>query len=453
MGATSPVNGCPVNGCPVKGCEHTMIAAVVLEPLELWWARRLRPEWRRAPLVAVRQNRVCHATPEARGEGIVPGMSLAGARLRSESLQVTEVSEAELQAAWESVLRELHGLSPFLDGSRRGRAFLGISAAEARMVAEAYGARTGHAINLELAELAGLSTRPGRCRVLAKGSEEAFLARLPLRFLKGVGLSGYSLQRLGWLGLTAAGELAGWRRGQLRAFLGGEAELISRYLHGPRKERLPLVQPPSALRRTIRFEEPLFEPGPLTAVLERLAGALEEALAGRFSSRLTVTAEVGGVQMRATRFAKKPLRLARDILLLAELALADAGAAPVGVEALTLELPEPVRVAVQGRLWPARDRRESAWEELLERFPEAAVEVEWLDPYAESADLAWRWRHPAGGDEQAESERPAAGPLPVDAAESAFERKEVGHEANQTASSGGARARQARAGELVLGRG
>jgi nucleotidyltransferase/DNA polymerase involved in DNA repair len=438
-----------------------MIAALVLEPLELWWARRLRPEWRAAPLVALRQDRVQHATAEARREGITSGMSLSGARLRCEELRVTEVSEAELRAAWESVLRELYGLSPFLDGTRRGRLFLSISAAEARMVAEAYDARVGHAEGCEAAELAALSTRVGRCRVLPKGSERAFLARLPLRFLRGVGLSGHSLQRLGWLGLSNAGELASWRRGQLRAFLGEEADHLAPYLHGPRRQRLPLAQPPLALRKTMRFEEPLFEPGPLEAVLERLAEALEGELAGRAAARLTLAAEVGGVEMRSTRFAKKPLRSARDIALLAGLALADSGAAPVGVEALTLELPEPVRPAVQGRLWPARERREGAWEELLERFPGAAVEVEWLDPYAESADLAWRWRHPAGGDELAvgeelarqEAAQPVAAASVATECDGGLEAMEAKHEANSATRSGGYRERQAHAGELVLGRG
>ena len=382
-----------------------MIAALVLEPLELWWAQRTNPELRGIPLVTSEQNQVMHATAQARREGIAPGMALSGARLRCQALRVIEVSEAELQAAWESVLNELHGLSPFLDGSRRGRLLVKLSESEARMVAEAYRARVGFAGSCEMAELAALSTRAGRCRVLPEGSETHFLGKLPLRFMKGVGLSGYSLQRLGWLGLTSAGELAAWRRGQLRAFLGGEAELLAPYLFGPRRERLPLAQPPRALRREIRFEEPLFEPGPLEAVLERLAGALEEGLAGRASGRLTLAAEAAGMQMRATRFAKKPLRGRREIALLAGLALADTGAAPVGVEALTLELPEPAPVAWQGRLWPARERREAAWEELVERFPRAAVEVEWLDPYAESHDLAWRWRRPAVGEAQADEQQ------------------------------------------------
>lgn len=438
-----------------------MIAALVLEPLELWWARRLRPEWQRAPLVAVEGNRVLHATPEARREGVTPGMSLAGANLRSGALQVTEVSEAELQAAWESVLRELYGLTPFLDGARRGRALLGISAAEARMVAEAYDSPVGHAGGREIAELAALSTRPGRCRVLPVGSEAIFLGRLPLRFLRGVGLSDYLLRRLGWLGLSSVGELAGWRKGQLKEFLGAEADLLLPYLHGPWRERLPLAQPPRALRRTVRFEEPLFEPGPLEAVLGRLALALEEALAGRAAGRLTLAAEVGGAELRATRFAKKPLRAARDMVSLAQLALADTGAAPVGIEALTLELPEPVRIARQGRLWPARERREAAWEELLTRFPRAAVEVEWLDPYAEAADLAWRWHRPAAGEERsaeqerrqpAEVAREPAGresrSLPEPAQGSTGE---VKREADSATSPGGGRKRQAEEGELVLG--
>lgn len=374
-------------------------AALLLQPFELWWAVRLRPEWREAPLVSVREGRVTHATPGARRLGVTRGMPLAAARLRGELL-VTEATEVELQAGWESVVREMYGLTPFLEEAGQGLLFLRVSLAEARLLAQEYQARVGFAHNLELAHLAALSTLPGRCRTLPPGSDTPFLSLLPLRFLAGVGLSGYSLQRLRWLGVESVGELAAWRRPQLEAFLGEEAGLLLPYLHGPRRERLPLAAPPRALRRTIQFEEPLFEPGPLHAATLRLAGELGDALGDRSSNRLTVTAQVGGAHIRASRYAKRPLARSREIALLAWLVLEESGAAPLGIDELTVELAQPVRRAAQGRLWRGREQREKAWEALLARFPAAAVEVEWLDPYAESADLAWRWRHPALEEEQ-----------------------------------------------------
>ena len=438
-----------------------MIAALVLEPFELWWAQRLEPGLRGEALVSLQRNRVSHASPQARRQGITPGMPLSGARLKSEGLRVTEPSEAELQAAWQGVLREVYGLTPFLDGSRRGRVFLDVSLAEARMAAEAFGARAGFAAGREIAELAALSARPGRLQVLPPGSEKRFLDLLPLRFLKGVGLGPYSLQRLHWLGLETAGDLAGWRRSQVSAFLGEEARPLLPYLFGPWRERLPLAQPPAVLRRTLTFEEPLFEPGPLGAALETLAQALMEALAGRSARRLTVSASVGGVEMRATRFAKKPLREKREIVTLAALALAETGAAPVGIEALALELPEPFRESGQGRLWPARERREAAWQALLGRFPDAAVEVEWLDPYAESADLMWRWRQPARS--RGDGDVPASAPSPARESPATGSRaggrppaggsgrEEVRREEAPAAGAGGVAGRQARQGELVFG--
>src|SRR5690625_5516374 len=128
-------------------------AALLLEPFELWWAVRLRPGWRGMPLVSVREERVTHATPAARRLGVTRGMSLAAAKLRGELL-VTEATEAELQAGWESVVRELYGLTPFLEEAGRGLLFLRVSLAEARPPAPEDRARGGSAPNPEIAPLA-----------------------------------------------------------------------------------------------------------------------------------------------------------------------------------------------------------------------------------------------------------------------------------------------------------
>jgi len=368
-----------------------VIAALCFDPWPLTLAQRADPALARTPLVCVEDGRVLHASAAAHRLGVTPGMRLTGARMRVAKLHVVESSEPELAHAWETLLRELHDVTPWVESGRRGRLFARLEAPEARALAVRYGTRTGVARAREMAELAALSSRPGECRAVAPGGEADFLSRLPLRFLKGVGVSGQNLTRLHWLGLTTVGELARWTDAQLRSYLGEEAEALLPYLHGPYRTRLRPQRPPEALKRSVAFEEPAREPRELLPVLERLSTALEQALAGRASRRLTLTATRAGTQHSATRLSKHPLTRAPQIRQQALFALEDSGATEAGIDRLTLELAAPCRLGVQGGLWRAREQRQRALEAALERYPGAMVGFTWRDPYAEADDLAWGW--------------------------------------------------------------
>lgn len=387
------------------------IAALCFDPLPLTLAQRADPELAHAALVCAQDGRVLHASAAAHRLGITLGMRLSGARMRVADLRVVEASEPDLAHAWGELLRELHEVTPWLEVGRRGRLFARVDAGEAKALAERYRARVGVAEAREVAELAALSSRPGACRTVAPGGEADFLARLPLRFLKGVGVSGKNLTRLHWLGLTTVGELAGWNAPQIRAYLGEEGEALLPYLHGPYRTRLRPQRPPAALRRSLAFEEPAREPRDLLPALERLSTALERALAGRAARRLTLTAGLAGSQRSATRLSKRPLTRAPQIRQQALFALQDSGATEAGIERLTLELAAPRRLGVQGGLWRAREERQRALEAALERYPDAMVQFAWRDPYAEADDLAWRWERltaaPAQSGEGTGDGRPA----------------------------------------------
>ena len=367
------------------------IAALCFDPFPLTLAQRADPALAHVPLVCVEDGRVLHASAAAHRLGVTPGMRLSGARMRVADLRVAEASEPELAHAWETLQRELHDVTPWVEAGRRGRLFARVEVAEARALAARYAARVGVAEAREIAELAALSARPGTCRSVAPGGEADFLARLPLRFLKGVGVSGKNLTRLHWLGLTTVGELARWNASQLRSYLAEEGEALLPYLHGPYRTRLRPGRPPEALRRSVAFTEPAREPHELLPALERLSTALERALAGRASRRLTLTASLAEAQRSATRLSKRPLTRAPQIRQQALFALQDSGATEAGIDRLTLELATPRRLSVQSGLWRAHEQRQRALEAALERYPGAMVQFAWRDPYAEADDLAWGW--------------------------------------------------------------
>lgn len=369
----------------------TRLVAIVVEPFPLWLAARRAPDLARTPLVACDEGRVLHANPAARRRGIERGMRLTGARLRASGLQLAASDEPGLAQGWRELVRELLGWTPWLEAARRGRAFARLGEDEAAALAARLNARVGVADDLETAELAALAARPGQARRVAPGAVDAFLRRLPLRFLRGVGLAEGDLTRLHWLGLVTAGDLAGWRAAQLRAFLGEAGEALLPYLHGPRRRRLGPWQAPTVLRRTLAFERPLFEPADLEPALDRLARSLALELGGRAARHVTVATEGGGGARRASRLAKRPLRAAGQIRQQALFALRDTGAAAAGIEGLTVELAAPERFTQAVGLWDARQRQEAAVDAVLERYPHALARVRWGDPHAPAADRAWRW--------------------------------------------------------------
>jgi hypothetical protein len=369
----------------------TGVVALRLEPLPLWLAQRRDPTLARTPAAVVQDGRVLHANPPARRLGVSRGMRIEGAKLRAEHLVTLAPSPVDLEHAWRGVLRDLAAWTPWLSARRQGLALLRATPREAAELAEAFEGRVGVAADRQTAELAAAAARPGTVRRVAPDDEAAFLSKLPLRFLRAVGLGDADLTRLHWLGLATAGDLARWSREQLEGYLGDTGRALLPYLHGPRDDAMPSWAPPAPLRRRLAFDRPLFEPFELEGAIDHLAHALARALRGDAAKRLTLIAEVGGVALPASRLAKRPMHAPEQIRRQALLALSDSGAAPVGVEGLTLELDERARLAEQEGLWATRTQRARAQEAVLARFPASLRTVRWSDPHAPAVDHAWSW--------------------------------------------------------------
>lgn len=379
-----------------------MIAALCFDPLPLYLAGRADPGLNRVPLVCAEEQRVVHANSVAKRHGISVGMRLDGARMRVTGLEVVSYTEPDLQHAWHALLRELHEHTPWLESGARGRVFARLDAQEARELAARYQVRVGLADDCETAELASLASRPGDCR--RADDDGSFLARLPLRFLRGIGVCERNLTRLQWLGVATAGELAAWTASQVRSYLGEEGERLLPYLHGPRRSALLPFRPPSVITRTLAFSEPVREPYRLLPALDRLAGELEGALSGRAARRLTLTANLPSGTLRASRLSKRPLTQARHIRQQALFALRDSNAEGHDIERLTVELAAPERIGLQPGLWPRQERRQRAFDSTFERFPNAPRRLAWHDPHAQAGDLAWSWQAYSSDPSQASEE-------------------------------------------------
>ncbi len=368
------------------------VAALLFDPWPLHVARSHNPALARSLLAVGMGGRVVAADPAVRRAGVRLGMSVTAAAARVEGLHLVLLDAPALQAAWEALLLDLPAFSPWVEALAPGRVLLRVCEAEARVLAVSCGCRVGFARYREIALLAALSVQPGRVRVVPHGAEEAFSNRLPLYFLKGVGLSASSLEWLLRLGQSTVGHLRQWSRAQLRRTL-PEFSLLQPYLAGPWSTQVARAQPPELMQAQHTFAEAALEPAAFEPVLERLAGQLSGRLRaqGRAASRLRVLATACGSLHSATRLSKEALREERKIYRLARLALEDTQALGLPLERLCLELSGLSRPALQGGLWETRQRSEQAVRWIAERFPEAQVRPQTLDPYALSADQRSGW--------------------------------------------------------------
>lgn len=269
-----------------------------------------------------------------------------------------------------------------LESPTQGRLLLELEPSDAAQLAETYRVRVGMAESVEVAVLAALVSSPGKVRVVLAEQQEALLYALPLYVLKGLGLSQRALGDLGWLGLSRVGELRAWRRAQAAAYLGRAGKDVLPYLYGPYRSTLSRYCPPPSLSASFAFDEPQNEPCAVQPPLERLCAELAFRLGDRAASRLSVTALSQGLEYRATRIAKVPLKQFPQLIRLALLTLADTQAQPLSIDALSVTLSGLSRPAEQGSLWPRKERVAFAIEVVEARFPGALLHLVQDDPYS-----------------------------------------------------------------------
>ena len=171
------------------------------------------------------------------------------------------------------------------------------------------------------------------------------------------------------------------------------------YLYGPYRTYLGRYQLPPRLSAQIAFDEPECEPFKLHPALARLCADLAARLGDKAASRLTVSALGQGLEYRATRLAKTPLREPAQLERLALLALEDTQAQPLGIDALTVTLSGLSRPAEQGSLWPRKERVAFAVEVVEARFPGSLLKLVQDDPYSLASEHTIRFVAHSTGEE------------------------------------------------------
>ncbi|GAA5533972.1 Y-family DNA polymerase [Deinococcus aluminii] len=366
------------------------IACVLLHPWPLVLLARTSPG---LPVAVLNQTRrVVAATQEALALGVQPGMREAAALSRCPELHADVVTAPTATAAWQELLETLYArYSDRVEGREPGVAFLKVGAAAARDLAAALHAPVGLAASLDVAQLAALRAKPGEVREVNGGEgEKAFLALCPAAHLHVVGLTPAHVERLHFLGVRGLADLMKWSAAQREAFLGVDiGKRLNRFLRGERTTNVTRYVPGKVLEASLNVDTPLQQPTQADAALADLLPGLVSELRGRTCAYLTVHADTVGGRLSATRKLKWPLD-ERGLTRVAGLALAETDALALGVDALTVQLSGLQQPSRMVGLWAGLAELEVT-KAVLDRFPEALVRVEWLDPFAYTADAQYQW--------------------------------------------------------------
>ncbi len=367
-----------------------LVTAVLFEPFGLWWAQRQDPALQGRPLVSVLADRVMHATPAARQEGITPGLALAAARLKTSNLHVVDTDPARLNVQWSWQLEELNSWSPWLFSPGMGRAWLLLKPREAVRLALEYGAQAGAASSRELALAAALVTPPGQLRTVEPGQEERFLGRIPVNRLPALGFEQKATERFSFLGVRFLSDLRHWKESQLRSITGPDSTRLHRLLHGPHETRVPLYQPEKTIHSSYSFDDTVNEPFQLEPVVRLLSRRLERKLDGLATSRVLITTESLGLKLPDEVICKDPVQDAGVLTRLVWRSLQRTSALGLGIEQLDITLADLSRPQAQHGLWPQKEAREQAIRLVSRRFPGALLGFELIDPYSLARDRRYR---------------------------------------------------------------
>lgn len=367
------------------------LAYVMLSPWPLILLSRQHPG---VPVAALSESRrVLHASPEAGVAGVQSGMRDIAALSRCPELhaEVITAPSALAAAAWAELLETLYArFSDRVEGRIPGTVYLKLSVPAARELAAALHAPVGLAEGVELAQLAALRAKPGEVREVGSGAvEKAFLSLTPAAHLEVIGLSSVRIERLAFLRVRGLADLMKWSAGQREAFLGVDVgRRVNHFLKGERTTAVQKYVPGRVIEAHMGLDAPLYEPSEAEVVLSELLPPVLAELRGRAAAYLTVQAGTVGGQLSATRKLKGSLDPA-GLLRIAGLALNDTGALPLGVETLTVQL---LGIQQPGRrvgLWASLAELEVT-RDVLDRFPEALVRVQWLDPFAYATDAQYQ---------------------------------------------------------------
>ncbi len=264
--------------------------------------QRLIPSLRNRPVI-VGSGCIASCSYEARAFGLHAGMSLREAKRLCPPATILvgdyAIYRCFAEHVWEVCRRYTCGLETYLDeayGDVSGTPALqrlgpmGLVEEIRGRIGEEVGlpASAGLAANRMMAKLASSSAKPGGSAWIEPGCEEAFLDRLAVDKLLGVGRK--TARKLRDMNVRTAGQLRRFSRAALRSMFGARGETLYERCRGCDERRIRPDGPPKTISRETTFHRSTCDPKEIRAMLSYL---LERAM--RAARELDLAA--GGVEL------------------------------------------------------------------------------------------------------------------------------------------------------------
>jgi protein ImuB len=294
-----------------------MIACIAIPGFELRAALRTQPALALRPsaLAPVPGNEpvVGPVTAAAEQQGVRAGMRLGEALATCPQLVLVEQDPAEVEQAWEEILRSLEDSGFSVDAAQPGcvyfetrgveRLYGGLEPALKRALAAvgaSWDARVGAAERRFAALAAATVARPGQVLIVSDDRVPEFLAPLPLEL---VPMEPRRRAELRELGVKKVGQLAGLPGSAVAERLGPDGRRAWGLARGGKTTRIHGRRPPAEIAEALEFPEAVGN----ELTLRRAFGAVLDTLlarperAGRFVRKVALVARlVSGGSWRRT---------------------------------------------------------------------------------------------------------------------------------------------------------
>jgi nucleotidyltransferase/DNA polymerase involved in DNA repair len=247
---------------------------------------------------------VLDCSGQAHARGVTPGMQIRQAMSRCPDAVFLPPDPVYYRDVWDSALAALEEISPEVEDSRLGRAYVNIAGLEAHYTDdlalgdEVLGAVLG-ASGLEpsagigesrfVALAAAVVSAAGEVTVVPPGRDAAFLAPLDVSLLP---VSPETLTRLEALGIENIGEVAQISLAALMTQFGREGGRLWELANGVDNEPLRVRRRVEVLEDRIAFEAPVVGIDVIIAGARQLLSRLRLPLRGRAARELCLRAEL-----------------------------------------------------------------------------------------------------------------------------------------------------------------
>ena len=259
-----------------------------------WALERLEPDLRGRAVIALEAGRVSGVNTLARRTGVRVGDAAGRARGLCETGMFRALEPGALEGALGDALEQLNAFTPWLERGGSNTIYAtGLTHEDAARAACQLGVRVGISASRGAALLAALAARENAVRL--EPDQGVFLDVVPLRLLRGAGVSQDTLERLGLFGIGTLGELrVRVTKAQLeRQFPIDHARLWS-LAHGDDLCPVLVYTPPKCVAARLELESSALEPSELHPALEQLVRDAISKLGRHLAGALTLRLETEG---------------------------------------------------------------------------------------------------------------------------------------------------------------